>query len=62
LSKPRSRNDVLLGAGGIALAIVLVGGLALSGGFWWAVSGLVLLVPMIAARSTSAFRYLRASP
>jgi len=60
--RPRSRNDILLGASGIALAIVLVGGLALSAGFWWGLFGLVLLLPMIAGSVYLCLRYLRASP
>lgn len=60
--RPRSRNDILLGAGGIALAIVLLGGLAVSGGFWWGLFGLILLLPMIAGSIYLCFRYLRASP
>src|SRR2546426_871144 len=38
----RSRNDIWLGTGGIALAIVLLAGLAVSAGFWWSVAGFVL--------------------
>jgi hypothetical protein len=60
--RPRSRNDILLGAGGIALAIVLLGGLALSAGLWWGLLGLVLLLPMIAGSVYLCLRYLRASP
>lgn len=60
--KPRSRNDILLGAGGIAVAIVLLAGLALTGGFWWGLFGLVLLLPMLAGSIYLCLRYLRASP
>lgn len=60
--RPRSRNDILLGAGGIGLAIILLTGLAMSGGFWWGFFGLVLLLPMIAGSVYLCFRYLRASP
>ena len=58
----RSRNDMLLGAGGIALAIVLLAGLALSAGFWWSIAGLVLLLPMILGSFYLCVRFLRASP
>ena len=60
--RPRSRNDILVGAGGIALAIVLLGGLGLSAGFWWGLFGSVLLLPMIAGSIYLCLRYLRASP
>ena len=60
--RPRSRNDILLGAGGIALAIVLLGGLGISAGFWWGLFGSVLLLPMIAGSIYLCLRYLRASP
>ncbi|HKW70142.1 MAG TPA: hypothetical protein VJP81_06115 [Candidatus Dormibacteraeota bacterium] len=58
----RSRKDVLLGVGGIGLALVLLAGLAASGGFWWAVIGAVLLVPMVSGSVYLCVRYLRASP
>ena len=58
----RSRNDIWLGTGGIALAIVLLAGLAVSAGFWWSVAGLVLLLPMILGSLYLCVRFLRASP
>jgi hypothetical protein len=60
--RSRSRNDLLLGAGGIALAIVLLSGLILSAGIWWGLFGLLLLLPMIAGSIYLFVRYLRASP
>ena len=60
--RSRSRNDILLGIGGIALAIVLLSGLILSAGFWWGLFGLLLLLPMIAGSIYLFLRYLRASP
>ena len=59
-SRPRSRNDIVLGAGGIALAVVLLSGLSLSGGFWWGLFGLLLLLPMIAGSIYLCVRYVRA--
>ena len=59
---PRSRNDLLLGAGGIGLGIVLLGGLAISAGVGWALFGLVLLLPMISGSVYLCVRFLRASP
>jgi hypothetical protein len=60
-ARPRTRRDLLLGAGGVALALFLLAGLAISGGPLWATFGLVLLVPMIAGSVYLCLRYLRAS-
>ena len=57
----RSRRDLLLGAGGIVLAVILLGGLGASGGFWWAAIGAVLLLPMLAGSVYLCLRFLRAS-
>src|SRR5438270_950454 len=35
--RPRATRDLVLGTGGIVLALILVGGLAFSGGALWAV-------------------------
>lgn len=45
---PRSANDLLLGAGGLLVAAVLLTGLVMSGGWGWALVGALLLLPMIA--------------
>src|SRR2546429_7176540 len=45
-TQPRSRRDILFGAGGIGLALILLSGLALSGGGLWLALGLALLLPM----------------
>ena len=60
--RPRATRDLVLGAGGIALALILLGGLALSGGVLWAVLGLALMLPMIAGSIYLCVRFLRASP
>ena len=60
--RPRSSRDLQLGAAGIALALILLGGLAFSGGFLWAAFGLALLLPMLAGCVYLCLRYLRASP
>ncbi len=60
--RPRSTRDLLLGAGGIVLALILLGGLAVSGGTVWAAFGLALLLPMIAGSVYLCVRFLRASP
>jgi len=57
----RASRDLQLGAAGIALALILLGGLAFSGGFLWAAFGLALLLPMLAGCVYLCFRYLRAS-
>ena len=61
-SRARSTRDILLGAGGIALALILLGGLALSGGGLWLGLGFALLLPMIAGSVYLCVRFLRASP
>lgn len=65
--EPRARepkvptaNDLLLGTAGIVLAIVLLGGLAISAGSLWLVLGFVLLLPMIAGSFYLSLRFLRA--
>jgi hypothetical protein len=60
--RPRSDRDLLLGATGVLLAIVLVSGLAISGGILWAGFGLALLLPMIAGSVYLCVRFLRARP
>lgn len=60
--RPRSRNDLVLGVGGILVTAFLVGGLALSGGFPWALLGSALLLPMAAGCVYLCVRFLRASP
>jgi hypothetical protein len=60
--RPRTRRDLLLGAGGVALAAILVAGLAISGGALWAAFGLVLLLPMISGSVYLCVRFLRANP
>lgn len=60
--RPRTTSDLLLGAGGVVVAAVLVTGLAISGGVLQAVFGLALLLPMIAGSVYLCVRFLRASP
>jgi len=60
--RPRSTRDLVLGAGCIALALVLLGGLAISGGVLWAALGLALMLPMISGSVYLCVRFLRASP
>jgi hypothetical protein len=58
----RSSRDLLLGGSGIALAIVLLAGLAFSGGPLWAGFGFAILLPMLAGSIYLCVRYLRANP
>ncbi len=60
--RPRSAGDLRLGGAGLLLALVLLGGLAFSGGVLWATLGLALLLPMIAGSIYLCVRYLRANP
>ncbi|TAN31570.1 hypothetical protein EPN29_13015 [bacterium] len=54
-----SAKDLLFGAGGLALAAVLLSGLAVSGGIQWAGLGLIALLPMIAGSAYLCARFLR---
>lgn len=55
-----SAREFVIGAGGLILAAVLLGGLALSGGLQWAGLGLILLLPMVAGSAYLCIRFLRA--
>lgn len=57
---PRPTRDLALGTGGLALAAVLVGGLAISAGWQWALLSIVLLLPMIIGSGYLFARFLRA--
>jgi hypothetical protein len=52
-------NALVIGGGGIVLAAVLLGGLAISGGVLWAGLGLILLLPMVAGSAYLCVRFLR---
>jgi hypothetical protein len=56
----RSANDLLLGAGGLVIAAILIIGIAVSTGPLWALLGLVLLLPMVAGCAYLCLRFLRA--
>ena len=58
----RSAGDLRLGGAGIVLALLLLAGLAVSGGLLWAALGLALLLPMISGCVYLCVRYLRANP
>jgi len=56
----RSVRDLLVGGAGVAVAVILLGGLAASAGIQWAGLGAVLLLPMIAGSLYLCVRFLRA--
>ena len=58
----RSLRDLAFGAGGIVLGVVLLTGLAFSGGPLWASLGLALLLPMLAGSVYLCVRFLRSAP
>jgi hypothetical protein len=61
-ARPRTNRDLLLGGGGIGLAVLLLIGLGISGGALWAGLGLALLLPMLAGSVYLCVRYLRSEP
>ncbi len=56
----RSANDLVLGAGGLLVAAVLLGGLVVSAGWTWAFVGAVLLLPMLAGSTYLLAAFIRA--
>ena len=52
-------NGLLIGVGGIVLAVALLAGLAISGGPLWAMLGLVLLLPMVSGSVYLCARFIR---
>jgi hypothetical protein len=55
-----STREFTIGAGGLALAVLLIGGLIVSAGWQWGALGLVLLLPMIIGSAYLCGRFLRA--
>jgi disulfide bond formation protein DsbB len=55
-----STRDLTIGAAGLVLSVVLIGGLAVSAGWQWAALGCVMLSPMIAGSAFLCVRFLRA--
>ncbi|MGH7763005.1 MAG: hypothetical protein ACREOM_01145 [Candidatus Dormibacteraceae bacterium] len=56
----RPLTDLLVGAAGITIGIVLLGGLGFTSGFGWALLGMVLLLPMLAGSIYLCVRFARA--
>lgn len=55
-----SAKDFAIGAFGLGLAAILIGGLGITAGLQWAALGSVLLLPMIAGSAVLCARFLRA--
>jgi hypothetical protein len=60
LARQPSTRDFTLGASGLLLATILIGGLVVTAGWQWAALGLVLLLPMIAGSAFLCRRFLKA--
>ena len=60
-ARPPSARDFAIGAGGLGLAAILLGGLFISAGWQWAALGLVILLPMIAGSAYLCGRFLLAN-
>ena len=59
-SRAPSSREFNIGAAGLGLAVILIGGLAISAGWQWAALGSVMLSPMIAGSAFLCSRFLRA--
>jgi hypothetical protein len=55
-----STRELTIGAAGLVLSVVLIGGLAVSAGWLWAALGSVMLLPMMAGSAFLCVRFLRA--
>lgn len=55
-----SPREFAIGAAGLVLAVILLGGLAVSAGWQWAALASVMLLPMIAGSAFLCGRFLRA--
>jgi hypothetical protein len=55
-----SPREFTIGVAGLGLAVILIGGLAVSAGWQWAALGSVMLLPMIAGSAFLCGRFLRA--
>lgn len=58
-SRAPSSREFTIGASGLGLAVILIGGLAVSAGWQWAALGSVMLLPMIAGSAFLCGRFLR---
>jgi len=53
-------RTTFIGAAGLVISVILIGGLAISAGWQWAALGSVMLLPMIAGSAFLCVRFLRA--
>ncbi|MHB8588982.1 MAG: hypothetical protein ACYDA0_09040 [Candidatus Dormibacteraceae bacterium] len=53
-----SAREFTIGAAGLGLAVLLIGGLAITAGWQWAALGSVMLLPMIAGSAFLCGRFL----
>jgi hypothetical protein len=56
----RTANDLLIAVMGIVVAIILMSGLVTTAGILWAVTGFVILLPMIVGSLYLGLRFIRA--
>jgi hypothetical protein len=59
-ARPPSTRELTIGAAGLVISVILIGGLAISAGWQWAALGSVMLLPMIAGSAFLCVRFLRA--
>lgn len=59
-ARPPSTRELMAGIAGLALSVILIGGLAISAGWQWAALGSVMLLPMIAGSAFLCVRFMRA--
>jgi hypothetical protein len=59
-ARQASSREFTIGAAGLGVAAILIGGLAVSAGWQWAALGSVMLLPMIAGSAFLCARFLRA--
>jgi hypothetical protein len=57
--KVHNAGELLAGASGLVLAAILLAGIAATAGAWWALLGLILLLPMIAGCIYLCFTFAR---
>ena len=59
LARPPSARDFAIGAAGLLLAVLLIGGWGISAGWQWAALSVVVLLPMIVGSAVLCIRFLR---
>jgi hypothetical protein len=59
-ARPPSSREFAMGAAGLGVAVILIGGLAITAGWQWAALGMVVLLPMIVGSAYFCARFLRA--